>query len=237
MIVREIKVTYYYNNKTGEWCKDAPAKYDSEYYNDLDFSEYRDLDAYQADSNDSTKSPNRKRFWNVKKHVFSKFTNSGKLSKSELKGLPDDEAKVFKAEAEKQLAAMLELESSTKADTEKAIKLAKVVNNANWDGLTDNDLAVIKVKNSHSNWYKDGLGEMHAPSEYLTVVPVAVAKEAKELQNIRRKHQGDSTFNFAKTNYKTREVRVADHDNQDSYADVDSVNEDWTKIFNCDYIR
>lgn len=27
MIYRKIKVTYYHNNKTGEWCKNAPAKY------------------------------------------------------------------------------------------------------------------------------------------------------------------------------------------------------------------
>lgn len=237
MIEREIKVTYYHNNKTGEWCQDAPAKYDEEYYNDLDLNEYNDYDAYKADSDDPTKSPNRKRFWSFKKHVFSKFTNNGKVSKSELKGLSADEAKVFKTEAEKQLAAMLKLESTTKVDTDRALKLAKVVNNANWDGLDDKDFAVIKVKNSHSSWYNGGLGEMHAPSEYLTVVPLAVAKEAKELQNIRRKHQGDSTFDFAKTNYRSKEIRVADHDNQDSYADVDAVNEDWTKIFNCDYIR
>lgn len=236
MIVRNIKVTYYHNYKTGEWCKDAPAKYDEEYYNDLDLSEYSDYDAYKADSNDSTKSPNRKRFWNFKKHVFSKFTNSGKLSKTELNGLPEGEARIFKAEAEKQLADMLELETSTKADTEKAMKLAQVVNNANWDGLTDSELAVIKVRTSHSNWYKGGEGELHTPSEYLTVVPTTVAKEAKELQNIRRKHQCDSTFNFAKTNYRIRVIRVADHDNKDSFADIDSVNKDWTKSFNCDYL-
>lgn len=236
MIEKEIKVTYYHNNKTGEWCKDAPEKYDEDYYNDFNLSEYRDYDAYKKDSDDPTKSPNRKRFWNFKKHVFSKFTNKGKLSKTELNGLPENEAKVFKADAEKQLAAMLELETSTKADTKKALKLADIVNSTNWDDLSDKDFAVIKVKNSHSNWYKGGLGEMHAPSEYLTVVPVAVAKEAKELQNIRRKHQGDSTFDFAKTNYRTREIRVADHANQESYADIDAVNEDWTKIFNCNFI-
>lgn len=150
--------------------------------------------------------------------------------------MPEDEAKVFKADAEKQLAKMLGLEASTKADTEKALKLAQVVNNANWDDLSDKDFAVIKVKSSHSNWYKGGLGEMHAPSEYLTVVPVTVAKEAKELQKIRRKHQGDYTFDFAKTNYRTKEIRVADHDNQDSFADVDATTEDWTKIFNCDFV-
>lgn len=77
---------------------------------------------------------------------------------------------------------------------------------------------------------------MHAPSEYLTIVPVAVAKEAKELQKIRRKHQGDSTFDFAKTSYRTIEIRVSDHDNQNSLADIDSANQDWTKIFNCDFV-
>lgn len=236
MIEREIKVTYYHNNKTGEWCKDAPAKYDEDYYNDFNLSEYRDYDAYKKDSNDPTLSPNRKRFWNVTKRVFHKFTNTGKLSKTELKNLPENEVKFFKDDAEKQLAQILKLEESTKADTEKALKLVDIVNSANWDNLNDKDFAVIKVKNSHSSWYKGGLGEMHAPSEYLTVVPVAVAKEAKELQNIRRKHQGDSTFDFAKTNYRTREVRVSDHDNQDSFADVDAVNEDWTKIFNCNFI-
>lgn len=236
MIERKIKVTYYHNDKTGEWCKDAPAKYDEEYYNDFDLSEYRDYDVYKKDSDDPTKSPNRKRFWSFKKHVFSKFTNKGRLSKSELNGLPEEEAKVFKADAEKQLAAMLELEASTKADTEKALKLANIVNSANWDNLHDKDFAVIKVKDSHSNWYKGGLGTMHAPSEYLTVVPVSVAKEAKQLQEIRRKHQGDPTFDFAKTNYRTIEIRVSDHDNQDSFADIDSTTKDWTKIFNCDFI-
>ena len=89
MIEREIKVTYYYNNKTGEWCKDAPSKYDEEYYNDFDLSEYRDYDAYKKDSNDPTKSPNCKRFCSSKKHIFSKFTNKGRLSKSELNDLPE----------------------------------------------------------------------------------------------------------------------------------------------------
>lgn len=236
MIERKIKVTYYYNRKTGEWCKDAATKYDNEYYDDEPISNFWSEEDYQKDSDDPTKSPNRKRFWSFKKHVFSKFTNKGRLSKSELNGLPEDEAKIFKADAEKQLAAMLELEASTKADTEKALKLANIVNFANWDNLNDKDFAVIKVKDSHSKWYKGGLGTMHAPSEYLTVVPVSVAKEAKQLQEIRRKHQGDPTFDFAKTNYRTIEIRVSDHINKDSYADIDSVGSDWTKIFNCDFI-
>lgn len=109
----------------------------------------------------------------------------------------------------------------------------KIVNSANWDNIQNKGLAVIKVKTSHSNWYNRGEGELHSPSEYLT----SVAKEAKELQAIRKKHQDDSSFDFSITSYKCREIRVADHDNQDSYADadVDSTNNDWTKIFNCEF--
>ena len=38
MIVRQIKVAFYHNVKTGEWCKNAPDKYGDEYYNDFDFN-------------------------------------------------------------------------------------------------------------------------------------------------------------------------------------------------------
>ena len=235
MIVRQIKVAFYHNVKTGEWCKDAPEKYGDEYYNDFDFNEYRSSADFQKDSDDPTKSPNRKRFWRLKKHVFTKFTNSGKLSKTELNGLSSDEAEVFKNAAEKKLATMLKLESETNADTKRALDLVEIVNSANWDNIQNKDLAVIKVKNSHSSWYNGGEGELHSPSEYLTVVPDSVVKEAKELQAIRRKHQNDATFDFSNTSYKCREIRVADHNNQDSYADVDSTNDDWTKIFNCEF--
>lgn len=40
-----------------------------------------------------------------------------------------------------------------------------------------------------------------------------VEKEARELQAIRRKHQGDNTFRFWECDYRKREVRVADHPN------------------------
>lgn len=235
MIERKIKVTYYHNDKTGEWCKDAPAKYDNEYYDDEPISNFWSDEDYQKDSDDPTKSPNRKRFWSFEKHVFSKFTNKGKLSKTELNGLPEADAEIFKADAEKQLAAMLELEKSTKTDTEKALKLANIVNSANWDNLQNKDFAVIKVQGSHSSFYKSDYGAMYEPSEYLTLVPISVAKEAIELQNIRRKHQIDQTFDFETTDYRTKIIRVADHDNHGIYADI-STTEDWTKMFNCDFI-
>lgn len=229
MIHRTITVVYYHNNKTNEWCKDAPTKYD-EYYDDRSINEYWDYAAFEKDSNDPTKSPNRKRFWSVEKHIFNNFTNNGKLSKTELNNLSNEEAIIFKADAEKQLAEMLEIEKSTDADTKKALKLAKIVNKADWNNLNEKDLAVIKVKDSHSKWYKHNLG---TPSTYLTLVPASVAKETIELQQIRRKHQNDPTFDFAKTNYKAKIIRVADHSNHEGIPDIDSKVADWTKIFNC----
>lgn len=232
MINQKVQVTYYHNNKTGEWCQNAPDKYGNEYYDDLSINNYWNYEDYKKDSDDPAKSPNRKRFWSIKKHIFNKFTNKGKLSKSELKGLSIDEAKIFKANAEKQLAEILKIEKSTNVDMEKALKLVNIVNSTNWDNLTNKDFAIIKVKTSHSKWYKHTSNKIYTPSEYLTLVPVVVAKQAKELQAIRRKHQNDPTFDFNKTNYKTKTVRVADHENHGNYADIDSTKTDWTKLYN-----
>lgn len=96
---------------------------------------------------------------------------------------------LIKPVAETKLKRVLKLEKTTTADTKKALQLINIINQANWDNLTAHDLAVIKAKSSHSRWYTSGLGSMHQPSEYLTVVPVSVAKEAKLVQKIRRKHQ------------------------------------------------
>lgn len=234
MINRKIEVVLYNNYKTGEWCKNAPDKYGNEYYDDQDFNEYFSYDDFKKDSEDPSKSPNRKRFWSRIKRVFTKFTNTGKLSKSELKDMTVDEVEAFKPVAEEELANVLKIEVDTPKDTERALELAKIVNSASWDYLSDKDLAVIKFKNSHSSWYSNGEGAMHAPSEYLTLVPVSVAQEAKELQAIRRKHQNDSTFNFSETLYNCKEVRISDHNN----PDIDSLNSDadWKDIFNCDFL-
>lgn len=71
-------------------------------------------------------------------------------------------------------------------------------------------LLVKEVKNSRSNWYQD---VDNAPSMYYYQVPIEVEKEARELQAIRKKHQGDDTFSFWKCDYYKRQVRVADHPN------------------------
>lgn len=162
--------------------------------------------------------------------IFSSFKNNGTLSKSEtncLNGLSSsDRSRIFKA-AEDKLAKQLAIEADTVADMARAIELAKVVNAAaikiNYnpvievssdDDFKPNDdvMVTIKEKDSHSDWYQNG-GLGHAVSLYLTRVPRIVEKEARELQAIRRKHQGDTTFDFWKTSYSTQEVRVADHEN------------------------
>lgn len=221
MINRKIDFTYYNNLKTGEWCQDAPDKYFFEFYG-------LQPTHYKIDPDILAKSPNREKFWRCKHYVFTKFTNKGELSKTELADFSDDEIKVIKPIAEQKLADLLALEAQTEADTKRALELAKIINAVNWDDLSDNDLAVIKIKTSHSDWYKSDSGELHTPSEYLTLVPLSVVKEAKELQAIRRKHQNDSTFDFLKTSYYTREVRIADH----GIADIDACDDDnWTKVY------
>ena len=141
--------------------------------------------------------------------TFHIFKNNGKVSKSDC-----SQYDLVNEEAEKLLAERLEIKSSAQKDMDRCKKLAEVVNNAWFNHNSETEWVTIKTKNSHSNWYQHG-GELNSVSLYLTQVPAEVEKEAKELQSIRRKHQGDDTFDFAETSYFSREVRVADHENQD----------------------
>lgn len=182
MIVRKIKVKYDYNYCTKEYCLNATKKYGAEYENDLSYKCFWTDYDYEKDNNNPTKSPNRKRFWAHQQHTFNHFTNQGKISKTELHGIPSNLLSLIKPVAETKLKQALEFERTTKTDTKKALQLINIINQANWDNLTTHDLAVIKVKSSHSRWYTNGLGKLHEPSTYLTVVPVSVAKEAKLVQ-------------------------------------------------------
>lgn len=152
---------------------------------------------------------------------FTAFTNKGKVSKPQR-----SKYEMVNEEAERKLQERLELKKQTKIDLPRAIELAKVVDKAFKDKMSDLFMeydyveegdfddsktpgwVTIKVKTSHSNWYKD---VDNAPSTYYYQVPVDVEKEARELQEIRRKHQDDNTFSFLKCDYYKREVRVADH--------------------------
>lgn len=69
----------------------------------------------------------------------------------------------------------------------------------------------IKSKRSHSKWYQGYQGFGHCPSSYYYQVPACIEKEARELQEIRKKHQNDNTFNFGLCDYPKRVVREADH--------------------------
>lgn len=154
---------------------------------------------------------------------FTSFTNKGKVSKPQR-----SKYEVVNEEAERKLQERLALKAQTKIDLPRAIELAKVVDEAfkdkmgdlflEYDYVEEGDFddsktpgwVTIKVKTSHSNWYQ---GVDNAPSMYYYQVPVEVEAQARELQAIRRKHQGDDTFSFWKCDYYKREVRVADHPN------------------------
>lgn len=154
---------------------------------------------------------------------FTAFTNKGKVSKPQR-----SKYDVVNEEAERKLQERLALKAQTAIDLSRAIELAKVVDEAFKDKMGDLFLeydyveegefddsktpgwVTIKVKTSHSNWYQD---VDNAPSTYYYQVPVEVAEQAKELQAIRKKHQGDDTFSFWKCDYYKRQVRVADHPN------------------------
>lgn len=157
--------------------------------------------------------------------VFTLFTNRGKVSKTQASPYA-----IINEEAERKLAELLEIESRREADEKRAKELAHKINHyfeanslnqgeVEWDELTQGAFddsktpgwVTIKTKTSHSNWYQ-GAGELHSPSLYHTQVPVAVEKEARELQDIRRKHQNDLSFNFMESDYPKRIIREADHD-------------------------
>ena len=161
-----------------------------------------------------------------KTEKFTAFTNKGKVSKPQR-----SKYKEVNEMAERKLQERLALKAQTAIDLPRAIKLAKVVDKAFEDKMGDMFLeydyveegdfddsktpgwVTIKVKTSHSNWY-DNDDVFNAPSTYYYQVPVEVEQEARELQAIRRKHQGDNTFRFWECDYYKREVRVADHPNE-----------------------
>ncbi|MBN7275495.1 hypothetical protein GNF18_10120 [Ligilactobacillus pobuzihii] len=141
--------------------------------------------------------------------TFHLFKNNGHVSKSDCSRYD-----AVNAEAERLLAERLNVKEHTADDIVKCKNLAKIVSDAYYDSNADTEWVTIKVKTSHSNWYQHG-GELNTRSQYLTQVPAEVKKQARELQAIRRKHQNDDAFDFAATAYLSREVRVADHENED----------------------
>ena len=163
--------------------------------------------------------------------TFTKFTNKGKVSKTQSSAY-----KIVNEEAERKFAEELEIESQREADEKRGEELSKIINRyfednqidrwgsewntiywdtidqGNFDDTKTPGWVTIKIKTSHSSWYDYG-GELNATSLYHTQVPVAIEKEARELQAIRRKHQGDQKFDFYSTDYAKRIVREADHQN------------------------
>lgn len=160
-----------------------------------------------------------------KERIFHTFKNNGKVSKTDCHRRQE-----VNEEAERLLAERLQIKKETPEDEKRAMKLVRIIEKAiddmpdgapiHWDVLEKGNFndrytpgwVTIKAKTSRSKWYEnEGFG--HMPSVYHYQVPKSVENEAKELRKIRKKHTGDSTFNFFRTDCRYRLVREADHSN------------------------
>lgn len=144
----------------------------------------------------------------VTSYTFDTFTDKGKLSKQDERYHLIAKMPELKERAENEVAKFIQLVAETELDMQRALELKSIVDNADFNGK----LVAIKFKLSNSKWYRKG-GELNMRSQYSTCVPASVEKEARELQAIRKKHQGNEKFDFYATQYKTVEIREADHDN------------------------
>lgn len=145
--------------------------------------------------------------------TFTKFTNKGKLSKSD-----KEYTEEFAPFAERKFQQIVELEAQMADDQKRADELAEIVNAAYQNALPHKDdedfesrLSHLSSKTSKSQWVGYELG--HARSVYNRSVPTEVIDEAKELKSIRRKYQNVTEFDFYSSAYNTFETRIADHDN------------------------
>lgn len=190
MIYREIEVNYYINRASRKAF--------------IDYDDAADpgKPAYESDIID-------------RKRVYKMFKNNGKVSVRDCSGIA-----VVDREAERLLQEQLKIESEAEEDHARAIKLAKVVNAADFEHATE--WVEMKVKYSHSSWYDTWEGEGRFPSRYVYEVPAEVEKEATELFDIRRKHQGDSHFRFYDCGMTYRVTRESDHENIDHEAGIES---------------
>lgn len=147
--------------------------------------------------------------FNERSYTFYSFKNNGEVSKTN-RSIHDE----VNREAERLLAKRLETKKSTIQDEKRGEELANIINNAYNNRNANTEWITISEKTSHSRWYRPGNGgEFNMPSRYLKQVPTDVEAEARELQDIRKKHQNDNTFDFYKTDYRAKEIRIADHEN------------------------
>lgn len=176
--------------------------------------------------------------WWDRTERFQNFTNKGRISKPERSRYD-----IINKEAERQAHRIIELMQTMKADQAEANRLAEVLCNnhklhgyfSGMAGTVSDDFdytlhgdfdpekhtpgwSVIKIKISHSRWYK-GAGSLNAPTKYFYEVPTEVKDIALKLQGIRKKYQNVPGFDFNSCDYPKRIIRVADHDNDTGTSD------------------
>lgn len=140
--------------------------------------------------------------------TFTKFTNKGKVSKTEA-----SHHEFVNAEAERLLAEKLQIEADREEDQKRANEIAKIINAIDYEQIPLEEFVSIKTKQSHSKWYNTLAGSRSLPSVYDYMVPKSVEDLVLELRIIRKKHQNDWKFNFFDCDYPKLVRRYADHEN------------------------
>lgn len=121
-------------------------------------------------------------------------------------------------------------ENDDKSDLVKAIRLKKIIDNADWNS----NLSLTARKESGSYYYQRHPDERN--SLYLTMVPSHVLDAARELHTIRKKHEFDAEWDFSSTNYRKIVIRLSDHPNEDDY-EYDLNYDNFTSYFNLEKIK
>lgn len=132
-----------------------------------------------------------------RERVFTKFTNDGKVSKSQRSQL-----QIVNERAEELLAAELLLERDREADELLAKELVEQIDYAYLNADENTVWGTVKVHTSH---IPDKFGFY---KHYARQVPFEVVGLARQVSMIRRRHHLDPGFDFAGTTYLYQEVEM-----------------------------
>ena len=132
-----------------------------------------------------------------KERLFTKFTNKGKVSKSQRSCYQP-----INEQAEKLLAAELLVERDREADELLAKELVEQIDFCYLNADEDTVWGTVKVRSSHTpdkfGFYK----------HYACQVPFEVVDMARRVSSIRRRHHLDPNFDFTGTTYLYQEVEM-----------------------------
>ena len=117
-----------------------------------------------------------------------------------------------------------------KSDFAKVHKLKEIIKNADWNS----NLSLLWWKKSDSYYYQKHSDKIN--SIYLSMVPSNVLNAARELHDLRKRHEFDVKWDFNSTKYRKIVIRLSDHPNEGDY-DYDLDYDDFIRNFNLEKIK